>query len=118
MKGTVLDQFGEQAAVVAVVDLLGHQAVEAGRYGRTGFVDLDVDGSGYLCQSGRDRETEAGREANCSGGVEESGFPVERRHFMGGEILDQVRDHLACRNKRQARKQTRPFRLKVASRQA
>ena len=42
LEGAVLDQFGEQAAVVAVVDLFGHQTVEIGGMAAARFVDFHL----------------------------------------------------------------------------
>ena len=43
LEDAVLDQFSVKAAIVGVIDFLGHQAVEHGADFRAGFVNLDDD---------------------------------------------------------------------------
>ena len=60
-KGTVLDQFGVKAAVVGMVDFLGHQSVVQRADFPDGLVNIN-NKSGVFRNGGSDRESQQDRK--------------------------------------------------------
>ena len=58
LEGAVADEFGVEAAIVGVVDLFGHDAVEGGAYFCDGFGGVDGEGGGGLGGGDKRRNSE------------------------------------------------------------
>ncbi len=62
LEGAVVDEFGVEAAVVGVVDLFGHDAVEGGAYLGDGFGGVDAKGGVGLGDGGERGEQQRREE--------------------------------------------------------
>jgi hypothetical protein len=54
-EGAVADQLPVKAAIVGIVDLLGHEAVEGGTYGHTWFCEVKLQGGWALGDEEREK---------------------------------------------------------------